>query len=251
VPWHIEKREDEFCVIKDDDGENEGCHETEEGAKRQLRALYASENRTEQAERRAPIETRSASVGEVNYPERLIEVLAVPYDQEATVEYRGEFWRESFDRGSFDGVEQRRDRIKAYRDHDPAPSSAKGASTSGLVGRAVSLQPDRTEGLWGSVKIAKTPLGDETLTLADEGILGVSVGFAVRGRDQILDRMTKRRRIQRAFLDHLAFPDNGAYEGAQVVGVRSGERRTATDLPRLDTPFLDDVVAWMESRRRG
>jgi phage head maturation protease len=251
MPWRIEKRDDKFCVIKDDDGENEGCHETEEGAKRQMRALYSSENRAEQAERRAPIETRSATVGEVNYPERLIEVLAVPYEQEATVEYRGEFWRESFDRGAFDGVEQRRDRIKAYRDHDPNPSSSSGASTSGLVGKIMSLHPDRAEGLMGSVKIAKTPLGDETLTLADEGILGVSVGFAVRGRDQILDRVERRRRIVRAFLDHLAFPDNGAYQGAQVVGVRSGERRTANNLPRLDTPRLDEVVAWMESRRRG
>lgn len=250
MPWHIEHRDDEFCVIKDSDGENEGCHPTEDEAKRQLRALYASENRAEPLEHRAPIETRSASVGEVNYPERLIEVLAVPYEQEATIEYRGELWRESFDRGAFAGVEQRRDRIKAYRDHDPSPGSSSGAAKSGLVGRIVSLLPDRSEGLMGTVKIARTPLGDETLTLADEGILGVSVGFAVRGRDQILDRQTKRRRIVKAFLDHLAFPDNGAYEGAGVVGVRSGDRRTADDLPKLDTPLLDDVVAWMESRRR-
>lgn len=248
MPWHIEKREDEYCVIKDADGENEGCHRTEAEATAQLRALYASENRSE-LEHRAPIETRSATVGDVNYPERIIEVVAVPYEQEAMIEYRGEMWRESFDRGSFAGVEQRRDQIKAYRDHDPNPMGS--ASKSGLVGRVVRLDPERAEGLMGAVKIARTPLGDETLTLADDGILGVSVGFAVRGRDQILDRVGRRRRIVRAFLDHLAFPDNGAYAGAGIVGVRSGERRTASDLPKLETPLLDDVVAWMESRRQA
>jgi phage head maturation protease len=248
MPWHIEKRDDEYCVVKDADGSSAGCHPTEEEAKAQLRALYASENRAE-LEHRAPIETRSATVGEVNFPQRIIEVIAVPYEQEATIEYRGEMWRESFDRGSFAGVEQRRDQIKAYRDHDPNPTGS--ASKSGLVGRVIHLDPDRPEGLAGAVKIAKTDLGDDTLSLADERILGVSVGFAVRGRDQILDRIERRRRIVRAFLDHLAFPDNGAYAGAGIVGVRSGERRMASDLPKLETPLLDDVVAWLESRRQA
>jgi phage head maturation protease len=243
MPWHIEKREDEYCVIKDADGENEGCHPTEEKAKKQLAALYASENRAD--EQRLPIEMRAASVGSVDFPHRMIDVLAVPYGREAVVEYRGEIWKESFDRGSFAGVETRAGKIKAYRDHDPA-----GGGKSGLVGRAVALYPDREEGLVGAVHIAKTPLGDETLSLADEGILSVSIGFGVRGSDQVLDRASHRRRIGRAFLDHLAFPDSGAYEdaGAGIMSVRS-KRQEAVDLPRLDTPLLDEVVAWMASRR--
>lgn len=45
MPWHIEKRGDEeWCVIKDDDGSTEDCHETEEKAKRHMRALYSSES---------------------------------------------------------------------------------------------------------------------------------------------------------------------------------------------------------------
>lgn len=44
MPWSIEKRGDEFCVIKDDDGEVEGCHESREKAEAQRRALYASED---------------------------------------------------------------------------------------------------------------------------------------------------------------------------------------------------------------
>lgn len=42
-PWHIEERNGEFCVVKDSDGEVEGCHDTRDSAERQMRALYASE----------------------------------------------------------------------------------------------------------------------------------------------------------------------------------------------------------------
>lgn len=44
MPWHIEHRGDEYCVIKDSDGESEGCHPSREAAQRQLAALYASES---------------------------------------------------------------------------------------------------------------------------------------------------------------------------------------------------------------
>lgn len=196
---------------------------------------------------RSPIESRSATMGEVNFPERLIEVIAMPYEQEALVEYRGELWHEVFDRGSFDGVEKRPNRIKAFRDHEPG-EQIRGTARRGLVGKVIALWPDREEGLVGAVRIARTPLGDETLALADEGILGVSSGFGVRGSDQVLNRATKQRRIRRAFLDHLAFPNDGAYSGAQVIGVRSATVQ-ANDLPQLDTPNLDEVLAWLNTRR--
>lgn len=45
MPWHIGKHEDcsGFAVIKDEDGSVAGCHDTEDAAKKQLAALYASE----------------------------------------------------------------------------------------------------------------------------------------------------------------------------------------------------------------
>jgi HK97 family phage prohead protease len=46
VPWRIEKREGQFCVIKETDGSVEKCHETREQALAHQRALYASENRS-------------------------------------------------------------------------------------------------------------------------------------------------------------------------------------------------------------
>jgi HK97 family phage prohead protease len=48
LPWHVARSSEcpeskPFAVIKDDSGEIEGCHETEEAARRQMAALYASE----------------------------------------------------------------------------------------------------------------------------------------------------------------------------------------------------------------
>jgi hypothetical protein len=50
VPWSIERRQDEWCVIKDSDGSSAGCHATRERALRQQRALYAQESQTASVE---------------------------------------------------------------------------------------------------------------------------------------------------------------------------------------------------------
>ena len=186
----------------------------------------------------APIEFRRASVSGVDVAERIVELIAVPYEEEAIVEYRGEMWKESFLRGSFDGIEERQDPIRANRDHDKTRT----------IGKVVQFYPSRAEGLVSEVRIAPTPLGDETLALAAEDMLSISVGFGVRGSDQILDR--PYRRIKRAFVDHLAFVESPAYAGARVLAVRDdGESVDAAGLPQLVTPRLDEIVAWMESRR--
>jgi hypothetical protein len=43
MPWSIQRKDDEWCVIKDSDGSSAGCHATRERALRQQRALYAQE----------------------------------------------------------------------------------------------------------------------------------------------------------------------------------------------------------------
>jgi phage head maturation protease len=184
-----------------------------------------------------PIEHRESVVGDVSFPQRIIEVIVVPYDEEAVVEYRGEMWKESFERGAFDGIETRSDSVKANRDHD----------RTRLVGKVVRYEPSRKEGLVADVRIAKTALGDETLALADEGMIGVSAGFAARMRDQIFDRRTMRRRVRRGFLDHVAFLGDHAYQGAAVLDIRS-ETREAAELPKLVHPALDELIAWQQSR---
>ena len=189
-------------------------------------------------EPRAPLEYREASLVGVNFAQRTVEVVAVPYEEEALIEYRGETWRESFLRGAFDGIEGRPGRIRANRDHDKTKT----------VGKALAFWPSRQEGLVAEIRIGQTHLGDETLALASEDMLSVSAGFGVPGSGQILERPF--RRIKKAFLDHLAFVESPAYQGAKVLSVRSGgEPVNVAELPQLVTPHLDEFTAWLNSRK--
>jgi hypothetical protein len=186
-----------------------------------------------------PVEHRESVVGDVSFPQRVIEVVVTPYDETAVVEYRGELWQESFERGAWDGIETRPDQkqVKANRDHD----------RTRLVGKVVRFEPSRQEGLVADVKIAKTDLGDETLALAEEKMIGVSAGFAARMRDQIFDRRRMTRRVKKAFLDHIAFLGDHAYLGAGVLDIRS-DGQEAAELPKLVHPALDELIAWQQSR---
>jgi HK97 family phage prohead protease len=194
---------------------------------------------TDEEAPRAPIEFRDSNVTGVNFAQRIIELIVVPYEETALVEYRGELWNEMFLRGSYDGIEKRPGRVRGNRDHDDKR----------LVGKAVKFWPSRREGLVAEVRISQTPLGDETLALANDDVLGVSAGFAARGRDQEFERRTMTRRIKKAFLDHIAFTPTQAYAGANVLAVRSGPSvPTAQELPKLETPELDELRAWLQER---
>jgi Zeta toxin len=46
MPYHLETRGSQTCVVKDADGETMGCHPSADEAKRQLAALYANEPKT-------------------------------------------------------------------------------------------------------------------------------------------------------------------------------------------------------------
>lgn len=185
---------------------------------------------------RYPIEERNADFAAVNYAKRIIEVVAVPYEQEAVVEYRGAIWREVFTRGAFDGLEKRPGRVRANRQHDP----------NRVVGKVIAAHPSRLEGLVTEIRISQTPLGDETLALADDDCLSASVGFACGGAGQILYNGV--RRIKQAFLDHVAFVQSPAYLSADVLAVRNTPTAIATP-PPLPTPSLDEWYGYLEARR--
>ena len=55
----------------------------------------------------APIEFRTAETLDVRFPDRTIELVAVPYDEECVVEHRGRLIIETIAPGAFDGVERR------------------------------------------------------------------------------------------------------------------------------------------------
>lgn len=45
MPWSLARRDGKWCVVKDSDGEVEGCHDSRTDAIKQQRALYANERR--------------------------------------------------------------------------------------------------------------------------------------------------------------------------------------------------------------
>lgn len=196
------------------------------------------------------IETRSvANVDGVNFAERVITVIAVPYEQPTPVPFQRDVWNEVFSRTAFNGIETRQRRIPATACLDVPNINHAGGR---VVGRAQAFYPQRSEGLVTDLKISRTPMGDETLELANDGSLDVSVGFMVKNRlDESLDRMSKTRRINRAFLDHIAFVAQPAYTGAKVLAVRgegSDTEANASPTPGLDEFLGDPIFQWARNQ---
>lgn len=184
---------------------------------------------------------------DVNFRQRIIDIIAVPYEQDADIIWRGEVWHEVFTRGAFDGIEGNAGRVPVNREH----------TRGDTVGRVISLDPSDGRGLLASVKIARTLRGDDTLQLASEGMLGASVGYFVkRPSDVQLNRGSMVRRVKRAFLAHLAMTDSPAYVGAIPVAVREGLSAQPEAVGPLVTPVLDelladDVLSWANKRLSG
>lgn len=218
----------------------------EEMSDRQISGGMMDHAETVGQDRKAPVEIRTAAVANIDAEERIVTMIAIPYEQETSVPFRGETWNEVVQRGAFAGIENSTHTYRVNRDHDKRR----------LVGKIVRYYPEREEGLVVDAYISKTELGDETLQLAKDGILGASVGMAIRSTDQVLDRSagTRTRRIKRAFLDHLALVPDPAYQGAEVLAVRHED--TLVDegepsgilTPRMNEFSEDPLLSWMFNR---
>jgi HK97 family phage prohead protease len=173
------------------------------------------------------LEIRVAEVASVSFPDRTIELVVMPYEQETLVPYQGRMVTEVVARGAFDGIERRANRVRVNRDHD----------VSRTVGRAIAFHPQRDEGLVAEVRIAQTLLGDETLQLAGEEILDASAGFLpMPGGERWENRA--RRRLTKVWLGHIALTPDPAYESARVLAVRNAGR---AERERVETPNLDKL----------
>ena len=187
-----------------------------------------------------PVENRAAAtLDNVNFPERIITIVAVPYEEPAQIEYRGRLWNEVFSRSAFSGLESRQKRVPVLAHFGlPGHQDHTGAH---LVGKMARAFPNRPEGLVLDLKVSKTARGDEALELAADDALSPSVGYAVRGSDQVLDMRSMTRRINRAFLDHLALVSQQAYAGARLLSMRGASN--AIQPVRPITPSLDEAVS--------
>lgn len=189
---------------------------------------------------------RNSTLSDVDARQRIIDLIAVPWDEEGDVVWRGGVWRESFDRSSFAGLDQHAGRVRVNREH----------VIGDTVGKVVAFDPAHKVGLWTRVKIASTPRGDETLTLAEEDMMSASVGYRIKSPSDVqVNKRTMTRRVLRSFMDHLAMCESPTYVGAQVLAVRAEQSGLAVaettplpDTPALDDVMNDDVFAWANSR---
>lgn len=182
---------------------------------------------------RAPIELRSATTVDTNVKQRIVTVIVAPYEQPTSVMWNDEVWYEQFERSAWASLHKPA-RVRANRGHDRART----------CGRAVKFFPDSQEGLVAEVRMAQTPLGDETLALAEDDCLSASAGFAARAEDQVIDRRSKSRKILSAFLDHIGFVENPAYPGARVLDVRENEIVVPdNDVMSKITPLMDEFLS--------
>lgn len=239
--WEI-KQGDATCpfeVVNDETDERDSCHKTMADAEARVEQLngetqtdssmpeHDMESMMQRAGLRpqAPLEQRDdlGSVGSVDFKQRVVTVVAVPYEQAAKVPFQGDVWDEVFQRGAFDNISTSPHRVRANRNHNKSQT----------VGKVVAFYPDRVEGLIADIRIAKTPLGDETLALAADDCLSSSIGFAALPQWQKLDRRNKIRRIENAYLDHISFVESPAYENADVIAVRETMNKNLRNNPQL------------------
>lgn len=237
-----------FGVVNDSDNELVSCHVTESDADGQVKLLLAGDMsaRSDDESLRGPIEYRAAALDGVDFGQRIITVVAAPYEQPAPVEYRGSVWLEVYHRSTFNGAEGAPHRIRANRSHDETRT----------VGKVLRFYPDHpVSGLVADVKVAKTALGDETLALADEECLSASLAFAVPRGGERLERQSMTRHIDKAYMRHLSFVENAAYTGAQVLSVRHDslevDQRSPLITPNLDEAIAEmkDIMQWSSERR--
>jgi HK97 family phage prohead protease len=189
-----------------------------------------------------PLEIRSKEHGVevvgVSFPDRTIELVVMPYEHPATIHEPGRSYEEVVSRGAFDGVEARAGRVRVNRDHD----------VTRTVGRVIALHPSRQDGLVAELKVSRTELGEETLTLADDGVLDASAGFSLmRDNDgkvvagaEVWETRS-RRRLNRLWLGHVALTPEPAYETARVLAVRTQALPGPQTAMSESTPNKDSV----------
>ena len=183
---------------------------------------------------------------DVERKQRLIDLIAVPWDSPAEVFWRGDVWTETFHRGSFDGIEARAGQVRVNREH------VKGNT----VGKIIEFDPAHADGLFARVKVVKGAKGDELLDLAEDDMISPSVGYrASKPSDVLLDKPARLRKVLNAFLDHLGMVEDPAFKGARVLAVRGepSELSVVDEGPLPPTPVLDEflndpVLKWARGR---
>jgi len=192
-----------------------------------------------------PVIIRSAVADvEVRWPDRTIELVAVPYETPADVDDVYGRYTETIARGAFGNIEQRAGRVRVLRDHDVRRTVGKvtwfdSKHEAGLVCR-MSIMEDRLPHL--------PPLGDETLDLAEQGLLGGSICARPHpGSDEWSDDAKAVRRTN-LWLIETSLTPTPAYDEAVVLAVRA---QPVASPPPSATPNRDAIRIWQLEMRYG
>ena len=226
MPWHIEDDNrscNGYAVVKDADGEIEGCHRTRQDALDQLAALNIAENvdaarYAHDVIRFTPLQVTVDAAGPDGAPSRSLTGLAAPYDVVATV---SDGQRVKFMPGSLpvDG---------------PAPKLIENHDLTKPIG-IVAERVETENGMMFRAKISKTRAGDDALALALDGVLdSVSVGAepieASYDDDGVLV-------VSKARWMELSLVPFGAFPAAKITQVAA---TAPTEEPQVDkTPIAE------------
>lgn len=161
----------------------------------------------------APVDLAVRSEGDG----RTLSGLCVPFGVSANVSDGGPRYREQFARGAFRRtIAERGSKVQLKVEHP--------GSKALPIGRATVLREDAA-GLFGEFRVSRTTLGDEVLELVRDGALdSLSVGFAPISDRRLPDGTVSRTEVALREVSVVATP---AYEGAQILGVRSARSISA------------------------
>lgn len=163
---------------------------------------------------------------------RTIEGIVVPFAKPTRI---NDELVEQFDKGVFDHQLRAANRVKLGREHIMLGGALIGA------GRAME---NRDAGLWMSLRVANTPIGDETLALVNDGALDeLSIMFRERQNRRLGGGVVAR---VKADLIEVAVVLEGAYgRAAKIAAVRSADG--GVEIGAGDPTYLPDT----ELRRRA
>ena len=168
--------------------------------------------------------TRAATEVQVQFAQRTIDVIAVPFDRPTTVDDGQGPYTEVFDRScTFETVDPAGPKVLINHDYGQP------------VGRVTHMEATR-DGLIAQLKIVDGE--DAALRRAAEGLYGVSIGFSAEAGTP--GRLMRRRH---AVVHEISLTAFGAYPGAAVLAVRHQTRP-----PR---PRWDETRALLAQIKRG
>lgn len=113
-----------------------------------------------------------------------------------------------------------------------------------VVGRMTSLE-ERSDGVFGTLKISDTRDGDDALELARDGAVGISIGFLVGDATRSIEDGLEITEISTVDLREVTLTGTPVYQNAEPIAVRSTTGEDPDTMPEetnVETPDVAELV---------